>query len=146
MTSSLRHFVIATHPKISARAWPNGSRDCYTFNKHILKDSRLVGRKAGKVPREEKMLFPWTDPESYITKYTLVHEDRNGLSSLESNAKSQQPGRSWRARAGWTLGLPSRIQSLPPRFAHRLRGECWVWDWGLLSSLGFRVSGERLKV
>ena len=28
-----------------------------------------------EVPREEKMLFEGTDPESYVTKYTLVYED-----------------------------------------------------------------------
>ena len=29
----------------------------------------------GEVLRGEKMLFTGTDPESYITEYTLVHED-----------------------------------------------------------------------
>jgi len=35
-------------------------------------DSGLVGRK---VPHGEKMLYSGTDPESYITEYTLVYED-----------------------------------------------------------------------
>ena len=30
----------------------------------------------GKVPHEEKMLPSGTDPESYITDYTLVYEDK----------------------------------------------------------------------
>jgi len=33
---------------------------------HALIDS-------GEVPRGEKMLYSGTDPESYITEYTLVH-------------------------------------------------------------------------
>jgi len=31
----------------------------------------------GEVPRGEKMLYSGTDPESYITEYTLVYEDLN---------------------------------------------------------------------
>ena len=31
-------------------------------------------RSVGEVSREEKMLYSGTDPESYITKYTLVYE------------------------------------------------------------------------
>ena len=30
----------------------------------------------GEVPRGEKMLYSGTDPESYITEYTLVYEDK----------------------------------------------------------------------
>ena len=30
---------------------------------------------SGEVPRGEKMLSSGTDPESYITEYTLVYED-----------------------------------------------------------------------
>ena len=30
---------------------------------------------AGEVSRGEKMLYAGTDPESYITEYTLVYED-----------------------------------------------------------------------
>ena len=37
-------------------------------------DSGLVGRKV-EVSRGEKMLYSGTDPESYITEYTLVYED-----------------------------------------------------------------------
>ena len=33
----------------------------------------LVG--SGEVPRGEKMLYSGTDPESYITEYSLVYED-----------------------------------------------------------------------
>jgi len=40
-----------------------------------LIDSGLVGRKAGEVPRGKNMLYSGTDPESYITEYTLVYED-----------------------------------------------------------------------
>ena len=31
---------------------------------------------AGEVPQGEKMLYSATEPESYITKYTLVCEDK----------------------------------------------------------------------
>ena len=31
---------------------------------------------SGEVPRGEKMLYSGTDPESYITEDTLVHEDK----------------------------------------------------------------------
>ena len=43
-----------------------------------LIDSGLVGRK-GEVSRGEKMLYSGTDPESYITEYTLACEDIWGL-------------------------------------------------------------------
>ena len=47
-------------------------------------DSGLVGREvffiyhmaSGVVPRGEKMLYSGTDPESYITEYTLVYEEK----------------------------------------------------------------------
>ena len=35
----------------------------------------------GEVPRGEKMLYSGTDPESYVTEYTLVYEDSTGASS-----------------------------------------------------------------
>ena len=31
---------------------------------------------SGEVSRGEKMLYSGTDPESYITEYTLVYEDK----------------------------------------------------------------------
>jgi len=34
---------------------------------------------AGEVPRGEKMLYSGTDPESYITEYTLVYENKLSL-------------------------------------------------------------------
>ena len=46
----------------------------------------MVGRKVfiiGEVPRGEKMLYSGTDPESYITEYTLVYED-GGLQREQS--------------------------------------------------------------
>ena len=30
----------------------------------------------GEVPREEEMLYSGTDPESYITEYTLVYKEK----------------------------------------------------------------------
>jgi len=39
-------------------------------------DDRL--RVADKVPRGEKLLYAGADPESFITEYTLVHEDDRG--------------------------------------------------------------------
>ena len=38
-------------------------------------------RVSGEVPRGEKMFYPGTDPESYITDYTLVYEDVIGPTS-----------------------------------------------------------------
>jgi len=35
------------------------------------------GRDSGEVPRGEKMPYSGTDPESYITEYTLVYEEQN---------------------------------------------------------------------
>jgi len=32
--------------------------------------------RVGEVPRGEKMLCSGTDPESYITEYVLVYEDK----------------------------------------------------------------------
>ena len=32
---------------------------------------------SGEVPRGEKMLYSGTDPESYITEYTLVYEEKH---------------------------------------------------------------------
>ena len=34
-----------------------------------------VSDSSGEVSRGEKMLYSGTDPESYITEYTLVYED-----------------------------------------------------------------------
>jgi len=31
---------------------------------------------SGEVSRGEKMLYSGTDPESYITEYTLIYEDK----------------------------------------------------------------------
>ena len=36
----------------------------------------ILAMDPGKVPREEKMLQSGTDPESYITEYTLVYEHK----------------------------------------------------------------------
>ena len=38
---------------------------------HSMKISMI-----GEVPREEKMLYSGTDPESYITEHTIVYENR----------------------------------------------------------------------
>ena len=38
-------------------------------------DSGLVGWPYGEVSQGEKMLYSGTDPESYITEYTLVYSD-----------------------------------------------------------------------
>jgi len=37
---------------------------------------KLLVVRIGEVPRGEKMLFSGTDPESYITEYTLVYEEK----------------------------------------------------------------------
>ena len=43
----------------------------------------LVDRlRVGEVPRGEKMLYSGTDPESYITEYTLVYEDQRQMEPL----------------------------------------------------------------
>ena len=33
-------------------------------------------------PRREKMLYSWTDPESYITEYTRVYEEKSLIIAL----------------------------------------------------------------
>jgi len=38
-----------------------------------------VNRWRDEVPRGEKMLYSGTDPESYITEYTLVYEDKTKI-------------------------------------------------------------------
>ena len=39
------------------------------------------------------MLYSGTDPESYITEYTLVYEDKKGATRLK---ESEIPVRGWR--------------------------------------------------
>jgi len=39
----------------------------------------VIDSGLGEVPRGEKMLYLGTDPESYITEYTLVYEDSQVL-------------------------------------------------------------------
>ena len=46
-----------------------------SYERGTLIDSGLVGPKAGEVSRGERMLYSGTDPESYITEYTLVNEE-----------------------------------------------------------------------
>jgi len=36
---------------------------------------------SGEVSRGEKILFSGTDPESYVTDYTLVYEDKMAVTS-----------------------------------------------------------------
>jgi hypothetical protein len=38
-----------------------------------------------EVPRGEKMLWFWTDPESYITEYTLVYEEYASLLAVSED-------------------------------------------------------------
>ena len=50
----------------------------------MMIDSGLVVELAfvtasGEVSRGEKMLYSGTDPETYITEYTLVYEDKNDV-------------------------------------------------------------------
>ena len=44
--------------------------------------------RVGEVPRGEKILYAGTDPESYITQYTLVYEDhlKGALADVEGVA------------------------------------------------------------
>ena len=44
----------------------------------------LAAMISGEVPRGEKMLYSGTDPESYITKHTLVYEDKILLLSVDA--------------------------------------------------------------
>ena len=39
-------------------------------------ETSLDRLRVGEVSRGEKMLYSGTDPESYITEYTLVYEDK----------------------------------------------------------------------
>jgi len=47
----------------------------YEPSAHIASSVLFPDRLRGEVSRGEKMLFSGTDPESYITEYTLVYED-----------------------------------------------------------------------
>jgi len=53
-----------------------------------LIDSGLVRRKVffGEVSRGKKILYSETDPESYITEYTLVYEEYPWQSEVEDQA------------------------------------------------------------
>jgi len=44
-------------------------------NSHTHPPKEVSTTSAGEVSRGEKMLYSGTDPESYITEYTLVYED-----------------------------------------------------------------------
>ena len=48
---------------------------------------------SGEVSRGEKMLYSGTDPESYITEYTLVYEEKRALSGCRDQVfEVQAPG------------------------------------------------------
>jgi hypothetical protein len=61
-------------------------------------------KTAGEVPRGEKMLNSGTDPESYITEYTLVYEDyttvHRGVYSTFCIFIASTP------RSSWGTGVP----------------------------------------
>ena len=59
---------------------------CFVFRVSclVLTDSRWREVDSGEVPRGQKMLYPGTDPESYITEYTLVYEDKRFLARVKS--------------------------------------------------------------
>ena len=46
---------------------------------------RMLVDRFREVPRGEKMLWFWTDPESYITEYTLVYEEYASLLAVSED-------------------------------------------------------------
>ena len=64
----------------------------------LSRDDRL---RVGEVSRGEKMLDSGTDPESYITEYTVVYEDKRRRASP--------------AAVGRSCALPCTARPLEPR-------------------------------
>ena len=69
------------------------ARDVYLENRVVMRvfllrriaapyNTLVKGRCAGEVSRGEKMLYSGTDPESYITEYTLPTQSRISPSIL----------------------------------------------------------------
>ena len=65
---------------------------CYVLNRQDIDNALSLYQHttfslplidSGEVSRGEKMLYSGTDPESYITEYTLVYDDINTELSLE---------------------------------------------------------------
>ena len=54
-----------------------GFRDLFLGFRGLDLGSRVDTLRVGQVSRGEKILYPGTDPESYITEYTLVYEDES---------------------------------------------------------------------
>ena len=48
------------------------------------------GDKLGEVPRGEKMFLSGTDPESYITEYTLAYYDFAGSACVFADSVRQE--------------------------------------------------------
>ena len=62
-------------PPAEMARMPHASNVRITFGTHLPTRDRLR-EVSGEVPRGEKMLCSGTDPESYITEYTLVYEEK----------------------------------------------------------------------
>ena len=60
---SLEHLLLSRYPSVE----PTNPESI----NHLFAQLGVFG----EVPRGEKMLYSGTDPESYITEYTLVYED-----------------------------------------------------------------------
>ena len=60
-------------------------------------------QSAGEVSRKEKMLYSETDPESFITEYTLVYEDNRSLQRLW---RRRLPFETMSLQGGLILGDP----------------------------------------
>ena len=76
---------------------------------------------SGEVPRGEKMLLPGTDPESHITKYTSVYEDKQNMHRfLVQNAD-------YLHCMGLYPEAPSDADATMPLLRHSMAEEtCWT--------------------
>ena len=73
---------------------------------------------SGEISRGEKMLESGTDPESYITEYTLVYEENNRISSercSEWAVARQGTGSAWPAGPEFEFLCMHRSLMIPIR-------------------------------
>jgi len=73
-----------------------------------------------EVPRGEKMLYSGTDPESYITEYTLIYEDKKEWSTA-ANPRSQNPRSDAAETYSRVLALEFRVSGYESGYGYSLR-------------------------
>ena len=84
---------------------------CRLETPFVLRD----GLRVGEISRREKMIYSGTDPESYITEYTLVYEENEehsvcDISTTFSTLSTSQVlllkrSRSWQFSTIWGMQL-----------------------------------------